>query len=610
MTGGSWLPRPWHASAQPPPTAAASLLRNDDDDADKQLAMDFDEALPSSPPPSSPPCAGTDDLAPSPFFERHPTAFTTKSSSPPPVFSSDDSCESVDVANYESPRIHKNKRKGAWWDTHASAHASPQVKKTKFARNLDSGIYMLSDATSSCDDLPLPPYMPPASLRAAVSLPRSLHARAADDEAMDVDVDVARHAAPAAVFNRHIDDGLAADRESYDLVGLDLADRDITRIGELNSVISHPPVYDNELPTAGQYRSLLPRLHVNLGKNKLRRLVPALFHLDDLTGLYLRQNDIDELPQQISRLRKLEALDVSLNKLHYLPFDIVTLLAPHGNMTRLTLMGTDLLQPMSFRRFSLTDYQKQHQGPLHHLDDVREDANKQLAHLYPTLATCQDRDQAVWRIRYFESWANSFGGADDARECAAEDVGFYSHHPSLRLEALVEGDAVAHAPRYIARTLVSYYGQDGKLLKGSPKLPTSDQEHYPVIIETNQGTYGLPSSPWFVPPCTSKVSSLFTTTLHMALHSLEPHKIRDYLSPCALPMVEAILSRAEANAADGYGLFRECHVCRKHYVVARAEWVEFWSRGSGDFLPLRVSVCSWGCVPPDMVKRPQKELTW
>jgi hypothetical protein len=573
--------------------------------------MDYDEV-----PPSSPPLPSTMDLAPYPFFEpHHHTALTTKSSSPPPVFSSDDSRESVDVTNYESPRIHKNKRKGAWWDTRDSAHASPQLKKTKFARNFDSGIYMLSDASSCSDELPPAPYIPPASLRTNISMHRPASTQVTAHDDLDWDMQIVRHPTPRHIFDQHIDDGLATDQESYDLVNLNLDDTDIRRIGELNTVISHPPVYDNQLPTAGQYRSLLPKLHINLGKNRLRRLVPALFNLDHLSGLYLRQNEIEELPQHISRLRKLEALDVSLNKLHYLPFDLLTLLSPHGNMTRLTLMGTHLLQPMSFHNFSLTDYQKPERAPLHHinslsLDVVRQDANNQLAYLYQTLATCRDRDQAVWRIRYFESWANSFGGGDAARECAVEDVGFYPHHPSLRLDALAEGDVLAHAPRYIARTLVSYYEQDGKLLMGSPQLPSSNEETYPIIIETNQGTYGLPSSPWFVPPSTSKVPSLFTTTLHMALQSVEVDTIRDYLSPYIPPSVEAILSRAEANAAHGYGVFRKCHACRKHYVVARAEWVEFWSRGSGDFFPLKVSVCSWGCVPPGMVKRPQRELTW
>lgn len=571
--------------------------------------MDFDEA-----PPSSPPLACTTmDLPPNPFFERKYTAFTTKSSSPPPVFSSDDSRESVDVTNYESPRIHKNKRKGAWWDSRESAHTTPEVKKTKFERNFDSGIYMLSDATNSSEELPPPQYISPYNMRSKMPLKRAPNPNASDDE----DMNMGSTSAPTAeqAFVQQMDHGIARNQESYDFDGQGLEDSDIRHIGNLKTVISDPPVHDTELPTAGQYRSLLPKLQIHLSKNKLCRLVPSLFDLADLTGLYLRQNEIEELPQQISRLTKLETLDVSLNKLKYLPFDVISLLSPHGNMTRLTFMGKDLLQPMSSHRFSVADYQKQEQASLHHtdslpLDEVREDASSQLAHLYQTLATCKDRDQAVWRIRYFESWTNSFGGGDDTWECNVEqDVGFYPHHPSLPLDVMNDGQVLAHAPRYIARTLVSYYDQGGNVLKGSPRLPCSNEEEYPVIVETNQGTYGVPSSPWFTPPSTSKMSSLVTASLYRGLRSTNIGTIRAFLDSDFLPVVEAILSQAEENAADGYGLFRRCHTCHKEYIVARAEWIEFWSRG-GEFVPLKASVCSWGCVPVSMVQRPQKELAW
>ncbi|KAG9196656.1 hypothetical protein G6011_01777 [Alternaria panax] len=573
-----------------------------------RFAMDGDDA-----PPSSPPLACTMDLAPHAFFERPHAAFTSKSSSPPPIFSSDDSRESVDVTNYESPRIHKNKRKGAWWDSRESAHASPEVKKTKFARNLDSGIYMLSDGTSSSDELPLPHYTSPYNMRSKMPVKRAVSTNHLDDQ--DMDADTASPPTAEHAFVRQMDHGIAWNQESYDFNGQSLEDSDIRHIGSLKTVISHPPVHDTELPTPGQYRSLLPRLHIHLSKNKLCRLVPSLFDLEHLTGLYLRQNEIEELPQQIRRLSKLETLDVSLNKLKSLPFDVITLLSPHGNMTRLTLTGKDLLQPMSSHRFSVTDYHKQEQGFLHHmdslpLDEVRQDAASQLAHLYQTLATCTDRDQAVWRIRYFESWANSFDGGDDARECNVEqDVGFYPHHPSLPLDAIIDSQVLAHAPRFIARTLVAYYDQGGNLLRASPRLPRSNEEKYPIIIETNQGTYGVPSSPWFAPPSTSKTPSLVTASLYRALKSASIAIIRAFLDSDFLPVVEAILLRAEENAADGYGMFRSCHTCHKEYIVARAEWIEFWSRG-GEFFPLKVSVCSWGCVPPGMVQRPQKELTW
>ena len=74
--------------------------------------------------------------------------------------------------------------------------------------------------------------------------------------------------------------------------------------------------------------------------------------------------------------------------------------------------------------------------------------------------------------------------------------------------------------------------------------------------------------------------------------------------------VQDFLTRAEENTHGGYSMFRKCHTCSREYVVARAEWVEFWSFGIGVFLPLKVSVCSWGCVPRQMMQEPKKLLQW
>jgi len=575
-------------------------------------------------PPSSPPHMSALDSSPfPPFFEPQRSAFTSKSSSPPPTFSSDDSRESVDVTNYQSPRIYKNKRKGTWWDNRESAHSTPEVKKTKFSRNFDSGIYMYSDATDSSEDL-LPQHKSPFALDNDFSDNDDV-IDIGDEHEQKTGARVSKYptitiSAAGRAFNDQVEEGLGDNQERYDFEGQRLCDSDISRIGDLKHVIRNPPVYDNELPTEGQFRSLEPELRIILNKNKLQQLTPALFDITYLTSLSLRENRIEELPQDIHRLENLQALDVSRNKLKHLPFDVIHLLQPHGSLERLTTMGNDLLEPMSFARFHSSDYVAEEQGTLHDMDALpldlmRDDARKQLAHLYDRLATCQDRDQAVWRIRYFESWANSFDSGDDARESDVDqDVGFYAHHPSLSLRDLDDPDVMARAPRYIARTLVSYYGQCGTHLKESPLLPSSDQDQYCIIIETNRGTYGIQSSKWYEPESSSKVFSLVTASLHKALRLASTEEISNLASnngAYKVPReVEDFLRRADENSRGGYSTFRKCHTCSREYVVARAEWVEFWSFGPGVFLPLKVSVCSWGCVPPRMVQKPKELLQW
>jgi len=498
------------------------------------------------------------------------------------------------------------------------------MKKTKFSRNFDSGIYMHSDATDSSDDF-LPEHKSPFALAIDFSDNDDVDIGNAHKQKTDLRPKISKYpaikmSAIERAFNSQVEEGLGDNQELYDFEGQNLHDGDIVRIGDLKHAIKNPPVYDNELPTEGQFRSLEPELCIILNKNKLQQLTPSLFDITYLTSLSLRENQIEELPQEIRGLKNLQALDLSRNKLKHLPFDIIHLLQPHGSLERLTTMGNELLEPMPSARFRFSDYVPEVQGTLFDLDAlpldiVRDNARKELAHLYDRLAMYQDRDQAVWRIRYFESWANSFNSGDDARESdVEEDVGYYPHHPSLQLRDLDDPDVMARAPRYMARTLVSYYDQCGTLSLKSSSLPSSDEEQYSILIETNRGTYGVPASSWYQPASSSRVFPLVTASLHKALRLAPTEDISTLISndgAYEVPReVQDILTRAEENTHGGYSMFRKCHTCSREYVVARAEWVEFWSFGLGVFLPLKVSVCSWGCVPPQMMQEPKKLLQW
>ncbi|USP79699.1 hypothetical protein yc1106_06973 [Curvularia clavata] len=583
-------------------------------------------------PPSSPPHLGSISPQSPPFFEPQHGAFTSKSSSPPPLFSSDDSRESVDVTNYESPRIYKNKRKGAWWDNHESAHNSPEVKKTKFCRNLDrnfdSGVYMLSDATDSSDDL-LPQHKSPFPDDTAYTDDHAIDMGSSDAHEMELDVSSCPAVRPVPAvprvimsaaeraFNRQIDEGLDRDQETYDFEGQGLQDSDITRIGELKNVIKDPLIYDSERPTEGQFRSLEPDIRIILNKNRLHRLVPSLFNITYLTSLSLCDNGIEELPQEIRQLSRLESLNLARNKLKYLPFDILNLVRPYGKLSRFSAMSSELLEPMTSERFrhgarSDISYTPP-QDNVDPLDRQRHYIHDQLPKLYKSLATSEDRDATVWLIRSLETLANCIGAQHGTHTEAG--VGFYPHHPSLYLSVVDKDDCFSSMPHYMARTLVSYYDQTGTLLHGSPALPCSNDEKYPVIIETNRGTYGVPSSPLFAPPSSSRVPSLVTTALTRSLEMDSVADLRRMISgdgEFEIPRAaEKILTRADENAASGYSVFRECHMCHKKYVVARAEWIEFWMSHLGTGLvPLKVSVCSWGCVPSQMMHRPEKELSW
>jgi hypothetical protein len=178
----------------------------------------------------------------------------------------------------------------------------------------------------------------------------------------------------------------------------------------------------------------------------------------------------------------------------------------------------------------------------------------------------------------------------------------FPHHPVPLVEDLFG------STRYMARTLVSYFDQAGVIMKGSPTLPESNSDSYPIIIETNKGAYGVPESPIYSPPSSSCVASLATSCINVAL---QQDTVAETTYKIGEPVpfdIAAILTQAAHNDADmRYGYFRQCHICNKDYIVARAEWIEFWVMDVS-IIPLRIKVCSWGCVPTKVAKQPERIL--
>jgi hypothetical protein len=549
-------------------------------------------------PPSSPPHATT-NAPDSPFFEPRSNAFLLKSSSPPPLFSSDDSRESADLGNYQSPRIFKNKRKGAWWDSADSAHSTPEVKKTKMTRNYDSGVYMMSDYTDSSESLALPHKAPFGS-----------------DDANDIPDDILppeefpQTSKPTweTMFSYILDRGLDQNRQTYDFSNIDLEDAALGRIGELASVIKDVPDPGNDLPVEGQYRSMVPELHVDLGYNKLRRLTPSLFEVQNLTTLTLRWNRIEELPSQMGQLRRLRELNLSGNPLAWLPIEMLDLFrGDHdGRLSIFGDSGVPWLQPRSQHTLWTSEGRQiekriaeEHKTRSSH--DSIWDASPGLPLVYELVAASPDRERLAWVMRQFELDRD-------------ETMRLTSYDGSLAPRSDSELPKHLLAPRYLARTLVGYFDETGGLIDGSPPPISRKDDDFTVITDTNRGAHGVPAT-WFTPPHTKKTRSLLTMSLHKALRYMSQEgltisDLRSHIGDPMPPAVDAILKQAEANSDGGYGGLKQCHMCKEDYVVARAEWIEWWLPKDSSQLPFRVQVCSWACVPDAIMKRPQKLLAW
>ncbi|KAH7401720.1 hypothetical protein DE146DRAFT_631021 [Phaeosphaeria sp. MPI-PUGE-AT-0046c] len=560
-------------------------------------------------PPSSPPHATTARAPDSPFFEPRYSAFSPKSSSPPPVFSSDDSCESVELANYESPRIFKNKRKGAWWDNGDSAHTTPQPKKTRMSRNYDSGVYMMSDNTESSESLLLPQKSPFGIDRTRDAVP--------EDENNDNSGDEDQYT-PRERFNRILNDRLEINHDTYIFSDLDLEDKDIEQIGKLQSVIKNVPDPGNDLPAEGQYRDFVPELYVKLSDNFLRHLTPSLFDAQNITTLILCDNHIQELPAQISKLCNLEELNIARNKLRWLPFDFLKLMqeASGGTFDIMSNNGNPWLMPRApqiLRDASII--------PLH--DNLKQvlrvsgtpldlDSLPEMNQLYDAFASKINKEQFIWYMSVCELDASLFNSSDPSDSSPKSKQGHFPHHSAFTRS----GDYETREPQHIARTSVSYFDQVGHLQKGSPKPPSSNDDDFSVITATARGAHGVPSS-WYTPPSNSGTASLATISLNTAVRrghnlGLTGSELRDaFVDEDALvPFADRLLAQAQSNSCGGYGEFKKCHVCEKEYIVARAEWIEWWYIHAAEVLPFKVQVCSWGCVPDTMIEQPANVFTW
>jgi hypothetical protein len=310
----------------------------------------------------SPPMDVITDMRSSPpeqFLPEPPSP----TSSEPALFSSDDPVEAEDVNNYASPRT-KRKHVGPWW--HAAVDTPGPAKKSKnMERNFDSAVWMWSDEFDESDELP------------------TLLDREPEPDLTDI------------AFHNIVQNGISQGQLSYDLSKYGAEDYHLHNLDALTSVIRNPPDPGNELPAEGQYRSMIPQLVLFLSRNRLKYLALNLFQLEYVTHLVLSHNCIEVLSPCIGQMQNLEALDVSHNRLTYLPREICQLLSPQGNLEQLNVHGNPLLELVDDTSYSVMARQifsriHSREGLLQTLYNTveRKDLQDPSAPFFATLISC------------------------------------------------------------------------------------------------------------------------------------------------------------------------------------------------------------------------------
>jgi Leucine rich repeat len=482
---------------------------------------------------------------------------TSFPSSDPALFSSDD-IPSSSLENYHGQQqqqqhqqqqldqSRKRRYRGTWWGEMAK---DTKRKRADFKekRNLDSGVWMgsdesssdclLSSEASSCEefmasawsrqkeqeDIPVAESVIQSSPKLARPVFVARNLRSVDEPQEHIDA--------AVMINECLEKG----QESVDLrcvsvrasflCSLIFADTQYSNfvLKSIPTDLLRPLLHLTKQPavaggpvTDEVFTSLTPFLRLFLSGNSLTELTSEVFELGNLNVLSLRNNKLREIPGAIRKLTRLQEINLSMNRLSALPWEMLWLIRK-GDLKQMTV----------------------HPNPFMSFDESRMDIEHW--HCGTDLRSCEYQGPAP------------------------ED---------------------AWAPIHIATSRVQRFDSEGNVpiaSRSKPALPQDKPSRVPslrelALLECNKYPY---------------LDQFLADDADMA----------GYPEP-----VIRLLRRAVAVRNAG-GM--SCSVCHRSFVIPRTEWIEWWDcttyenglkspRASGAELrplPFLRRGCSWGCVP-------------
>lgn len=501
-------------------------------------------------------------------------------SSDPAVFSSDDDPH---VDNYTNGRHRKKRYFGTWFQQMPASSDSifgeapgPRPKPNRtLERQLDSGVWMGSDESVDQDEddeftmdmeQPLKSKLPQLQNRYAIP-------SIAPEELM-----VVRDKIEAA-----IEDGNPI-VELTSLGVTTLPDEEISRLAELTLI----PSVDKDVP----FQQTNPKLGLFLSSNRLTRAPGALFNLEHLTYLSLRNNEISELPPSIGQLRNLQELNLSLNRLRYLPGELLSLLGFPSILSSLRIHPNPFYRPEAFPTFVLETV---------------------------------DEFQGQW-IPDLAAQKSVFKG-DDGRLVSIDD-----RSPEQVQHHFTAGTGVsAWYLSLVARSPVQYSDSRGSVLskfhlpsvyEDSLSPSEESEEKQQLILQTENvalhSTPDLSGRVSDVPSKPSNVFSLFELALKSASRAAQTWDLTPYLDSQVPSNVRRGIDRIAAqSASNGNSGTVPCSICGRRIITPVTQWIEWWDIWKlvyrhelwGNVLePLSKDVnenvvpflkrgCSWNCVP-------------
>lgn len=335
-----------------------------------------------------------------------------------------------------------------------------------------------------------------------------------------------------------------------------------------------------------------------LSNNPLLRAPGAVFNLEYLSVLSLRNTRITELPPSIGNLRNLETLNLSLSCLRYLPGELLDLMKCPGRLQTVTI------HPNPF-------YRPDHLVPNSAHDDVWDESFHDDVAFYKEWVSTDGTVFRHWLNKNDDHHINQSEYTPDQKDgCPSWDV---------------------HA---LARSPVQYSDSRGSIVSKFqlPKLrlssPDSSDAELPsdLVVQTEdlRSSPALPRSSrnlHATSPNQSRVPSLFELALQACSKSGQLRELPSYLPPDAPPHFAELLNHIAARSEehDNSGDL-PCSVCGRRVMMPVAQWIEWWEIGYKDkdrigtgfevrpvgsgqnerAVPFLRRGCSWKCIPSPM----------
>ena len=350
-----------------------------------------------------------------------------------------------------------------------------------------------------------------------------------------------------------------------DLSGLGLTHLPSSTLKPLHELIRQP-LFDASLPPSDdEFGPLTPDLQLFLNNNGLGMLPSELFMLENVSVLSLRNNALAELPASIMQLKKLKELNVASNAIKYLPWEMLDIL--QSRHCRLIVRPNPLLEPIK-------DFAES-TPPL---------LPMQLNELDIKLQRCLDPRATIDEVRTQCAAAGTLDSRTELELRLRLGHVLCGRHTLSGLNESKGSDELI----YLASSAVQYYDIDGR--------PTS-------FVPAKHDA--LLTTPARLEQCvTTATPTRVPSLLELSLRTIQQHYDLSQI-PNGMPSrIQTVLEMTRSIART-----QVCSTCDRSYIIARAQWFEYWHSGSSakseltheSVLPLLRRACSWACAVPTEV---------